>query len=152
MDFLASLPYLVLIPLAVGFLTQLIKAIFETGGRVTWRALDAYGGMPSSHTALAVSLMTVIGLDQGLTSPIFAVASIMAILVVRDAIGFRHYLGSHGHALNLMVKELPTSEQSRFHRFRERLGHTPLEAFVGAIVGFCMTAILYLVFLPWMER
>lgn len=151
MNFLASLPYLVLIPLAVGFFTQFIKAIVETNGRLTLRALDAYGGMPSSHTALAVSLMTVIGLSEGLASPLFAAATIMAILVVRDAIGFRHYLGGHSQALNLMVKVLPAAEQGRFRRFREKLGHTPLEAFVGAVVGFCLTAILYLALLPWIE-
>lgn len=151
MNFLASLPYLVLIPLAVGFGTQIIKGLVETRGRLTLQAIDSYGGMPSTHAAITVSLVTVIGLDQGIQSPVFAIATITAIIVIRDAIGFRRYLGSHGHALNLMVKELPTAEQSRFHRFRERLGHTPLEVFVGAVVGFCSSAALYLALMPWIE-
>ncbi len=151
MNFFASLPYLVLIPLAVGFGTQLVKGLIETHGRLTLQAVDSYGGMPSTHTAITISLVTVIGLDQGLRSPVFSIAIITAIIVIRDAIGFRRYLGSHGQALNLMVKELPAAEQGHFRRFQERLGHTPLEAFIGAIVGFCCSAVLYLALLPWIE-
>lgn len=145
------IPILLLIPLIVGFGTQVVKALWETRGRLTWSSLDSYGGMPSTHTAIMVSLATVIGLHENVASADFAIASVVAIIVIRDAMGFRRYLGSHGHALNLMVRELPKKEQDQFEHFRERLGHTPLEAFVGAVIGFCASSVLYVLWFDYLR-
>ncbi len=140
-----TFPLLIVIPLVAGFLTQLSKLFWERKhGPLTWRSLDSYGGMPSTHTSIGVSLVTVIGLHEGVDDPDFSVAVIFAIIVIRDAIGFRRYLGSHGQALNVMVRELPRGDQRQFTHFRERLGHTPLEAFVGGVLGFALSSVLYL--------
>lgn len=138
------LPLLIIPLLAAGF-SQTIKLTFEfvRTARLSWRSLDSYGGMPSAHTAMVISLMTVIGLSDGVASAHFAIASIFALIVIRDAIGIRRYLGWHSKALNQLVKDLPKSEQGQFVHFREKMGHTPLEAFVGAIIGFAVSAIFY---------
>ena len=140
------IPKLLIIPLLTGFITQMLKYVWHAAaGRLEWRSINLYGGMPSTHTAISVSLVNVIGLSEGLFSPEFAISVIVALLVVRDAVGFRRYLGGHSRALNVIVKALPVEEQNQFHRFRERLGHTPLEAFVGGIVGFALSSVFYLV-------
>lgn len=139
------LPLYLIIPLAAGGITQCCKFLWESVRlrRIQWRALFSYGGMPSAHTALTVSLVTVVGLGEGVASPFFAIATIFAVIVVHDAIRLRRYLGSHGQALNMIVQELTDVERFRFIRFRERLGHTPLEAAVGGILGAVLTLLLY---------
>lgn len=140
------IPKILIIPLIVGFLAQVSKLLWEAPrGRMSWHSLNTYGGMPSTHTAIAISLVTVIGFAEGFMSASFAIAVIVSILVIRDAIGFRRYLGGHSQALNLIVQELPERERSRFRYYREQLGHTPLEAFLGAVLGFSLSAIFYLV-------
>ncbi len=140
------IPKLLLIPLIVGLITQLSKFIWHAqAGMVNWRAVSFYGGMPSTHTAIMVSLTTVVGLETGITSAAFALACVVSLVVVRDAIGFRRYLGTHSRALNRMVRDLPATKQDEFEEFREQLGHTPLEAFVGGIMGFALSALFYLV-------
>ena len=43
------------------------------------------GGMPSSHSAVVSGLATLIGKYQGVDSPIFALAVIVAFIVMYDA-------------------------------------------------------------------
>ena len=89
------IPLLLVIPIITGVVTQCAKFLWQAAeGTFSLRSLAFYGGMPSSHTAIASSLITVIGLREGIQSPAFAVAVIFGIVVVRDAIGFRRYIGS----------------------------------------------------------
>lgn len=141
------IPKLVLIPLLVGFITQFSKFTWQSrSGRINWAALNTYGGMPSTHTAVTVSLVTTIGLHEGITSAAFALALIFTLIVIRDAIGFRQYLGAHSRALNTIVQEFPEEEQAKFKPFRERIGHTPLEATVGGFIGVLLGYVLYAIF------
>ncbi len=139
------IPKLLLIPLITGIISQLAKVVIQAvSGTFSIRKIHLYGGMPSTHTAIASSVMTVIGLQEGASSPAFVISSAWAVLVVRDAIGFRRYIGNLSRTLNRIVQTLPQDERRQHPLFRERLGHTPLEAFVGSIVGFCLSAVLYL--------
>ncbi len=139
------IPKLVLIPLIAGLLTQLLKfTIQAVRGELRWSTLQEYGGMPSTHTAFVVSLATVIYLHDGWTSPSFAIAVIFALLIIRDAIGLRQFIGQHGRMLNMLIKELPEREERKFpSHLAERLGHTPWQSFVGGIVGLLVALALY---------
>ena len=55
--------------------------------------------MPSSHTAIVVSLTTMIGRSQGVTSPIFAVCMIFSLVVMYDATGVRRETGKQAKLL-----------------------------------------------------
>jgi len=98
-----------------------------------------YGGMPSSHTALAVSVTTLVGLRQGITSALFAVALCFTLLVMRDAMTVRYILGKQGQALNQLLHT-----QSGTTRFPERLGHSMLEVLAGAVWAVAVTYFLNL--------
>ncbi len=109
--------------------------------------LNSYGGMPSAHTAFVSSLTTGVGISEGLDSAAFAVAFILSLIIARDAIGFRRYLGTHGRVINMLMRELPDGEELKYPpQVRERVGHTPLEALVGAIVGVGITFLFYYLF------
>ena len=51
------------------------------------------GGMPSSHSAIVAGLATLIGKYEGVGTPIFALAFIMAFIVMYDACGVRRAAG-----------------------------------------------------------
>lgn len=134
------------IPIMVMIISQVCKIVWEGrhSSRVNWRHINSYGGMPSSHTAMLVSLVMVMGRIQGWSSPFFAVTAIVAAIFIRDAVGIRWQLGFHGKIINRLIRELPVEERARFpkKKLEERLGHTPHEALVGGLVGLILTIIL----------
>lgn len=138
------IPKLVIIPLLAGLLTQSIKFIIQAiRGELRWKTLQEYGGMPSAHTAFVVSLATMLGLTNGVDSPAFAVAFIFALLIIRDAIGMRQFLGQHSRILNMLIRELPDKEERKFPaHLVERLGHTPWQAVVGGLIGLGLALVL----------
>ncbi|MFC1662865.1 divergent PAP2 family protein [Patescibacteria group bacterium] len=141
-----NIPYLLIIPIIVGGITQIIKFIVDGVRNKSWdiKVLKSYGGMPSGHAAFVVSLATIIGLDQGLASPAFAITVVFALIIIRDAVGLRMYLGRHGKTINRLTRLLPEDEQFRFPVLRERLGHNYSEATVGGIIGLALGYLFYL--------
>lgn len=105
--------------------------------KISWRDIFAYSDMPSGHTAVVVALVVIIGLKSGLDSPVFAAAFVFATIVIVDAIGLRNYLGQHGKTLNILVKDLDEDEflDHSYPKLLEKIGHTPLQVIIGALVG-----------------
>lgn len=135
-----------LIPFIVAVIVQIIKGVIDVSkGRFTWKNYTGYGGMPSGHTALVVSLATTVGLVKGFTSAIFATTLILTILIVRDALGFRKYIADHSKAINELVKDLPDELEYKYKIQEERIGHTPAEVLVGAFLAIMFSYILYLI-------
>lgn len=140
---------ILLIPILVGAVAQVSKILVEAirTGNINLRLLNTYGGMPSSHTALVISMVTVVGLEVGLASPIFLIALIFAAVTIRDAIGLRMYLSEHAKILNRLIREVPSQDKPSFpQRVIERIGHSPLEALMGGLVGLTATLIFWQVF------
>ncbi|MDD5567541.1 MAG: divergent PAP2 family protein [Patescibacteria group bacterium] len=141
-----ELPKILIASLSAGILTQLFKFFREAYyGRVQWSLLNSYGGMPSAHTAFVSALTASVCFSEGIDSPAFAISFILSAIIARDAIGFRRYLGTHGRVINMLMRELPDGEALKYPpQLRERVGHTPLEALVGMIIGISIAAIFYL--------
>ncbi len=98
--------------------------------------LTTGGGMPSSHSALVCSVATAIGLSEGFTSPLFALAATMAFIVMYDAMNVRHETGEQSKVLNYMMKNLSDLPSDLIDRdLKELLGHTPSQVTVGALLG-----------------
>jgi len=116
--------------------------------KLTWHDVFAYSDMPSGHTAVVISLVAILGLKLGLSSPIFAAAFVFAMIVIVDAIGLRNYLGQHGKTLNALVKDLKEDEflDRTYSHQLEHIGHTPLQVVVGALVGVATSLIGYFLF------
>lgn len=135
----------ILIPLVAGVFTQVVKFVLQAAtGHLRWSTLREYGGMPSAHTAFVVSLATAVAMHDGWRSTTFAISVIFALLIIRDAIGLRQFLSQHARVLNMLVKELPDAEEKKFpSNIIERLGHTPMQAFVGGLIGLLVALSLY---------
>lgn len=139
--------YYLFIPLIVAIIIQIIKIavrIFQK--KFTWKNLVDYGGMPSGHTALVVSLTTLIALDYGFSNFFFAISLILTILIIRDALGFRKYLSDHSKAINDLVKDLPDELEYKYKVQEEKIGHNGWEVIVGAVISIILTYLLFIYF------
>ena len=94
------------------------------------------GGMPSSHSALAISLTTAIGIREGPNTSIFIVALFLSLIVIRDALGVRRATGLQAKALNQLGKEISPRLGITYKPVKEVHGHSPAEVIVGGLLGF----------------
>jgi len=133
------------LPLIAWAVSQLAKVCVVL---VRKRRLDLWflvrsGGMPSSHTALVCALATAVAMVQGLNSIAFAIAAILAMVVMYDATGVRRAVSQQSIILNRIVRELmdkrPRNEVER--DLREFIGHTPFQVIVGAVLGIFITCL-----------
>ncbi len=113
------------------------------------------GGMPSSHSAAVCALAVSCALAYGVGSGYFAIAFLFAIIVMGDAAGVRAETGKQAKILNRIMKDIfdPHHHGEINQDLKELVGHTPLQVFVGALLGaalpFLMALIpLYRVYLP----
>ena len=93
------------------------------------------GGMPSSHSAVVTSLATLIGKNQGVDTPIFAMSLVFAMIVMYDAAGVRRAAGKQARLLNKIVETPGLTGVQVQEKLVEVLGHTPLQVVVGALIG-----------------
>lgn len=137
---------ILVLPVVAELIAQAAKFFIKSNHlELSYKNFFAYSGMPSAHSAMMVSLATIVGLEQGLTSPLFAVAFIIAVIIIRDALGLRRYLGEHGKILNILVKDLKDDEllDKNYPHLLEKIGHTPGQVAAGSIIGFLISLIGY---------
>lgn len=106
-----------------------------------FRQLYLSGNMPSAHTAATISLVTLIGLRDGTDTAVFAVAALLAAIVMYDSIMVRRSAGEQGLAIGQLIEEL----KSHIHRPRSAKGHTPLEVLAGAVLGGCIGVVVFFI-------
>ena len=128
---------LILIPFSITIITQLIKfsiAIIKNKRNI--KELWAYGGMPSSHASLTFSLTTLVYLINGISIN-FLITSVFTFIIIRDATGLRQEISKHSKIINSLNinKKLP--------KLNERIGHTPFQIFIGALIGIGLTILFY---------
>ena len=125
------------VPFLVWLCIQIFKVIYDlvTTKKFNFKRIIGAGGMPSSHSAIVVSLATLIGKYQGVDTPIFALALIMAFVVMYDACGVRRAAGKQAALLNKIIETPGLTGVQVSERLVEVLGHTPVQVFVGALLG-----------------
>ncbi|XP_059661101.1 uncharacterized protein LOC132307386 isoform X2 [Cornus florida] len=112
------------------FIAQFLKLFTTWYKEKRWdskRMIDS-GGMPSSHSATVTALAVAIGLHEGTGGPTFAIAIVLACIVMYDASGVRLHAGRQAELLNQIVCEFPPEHPLSTSRpLRDSLGHTPLQ-------------------------
>jgi len=106
-----------------------IKEIFST---LLWKT----GGMPSSHSALVISITTSIAYSSGVSSDVFALSFFFALVVIRDAMGVRRAAGVQAKALNSLGSRLSKRFHISFKPVKEINGHTFPQVVAGSLMGF----------------
>jgi len=125
-------------------IAQVLKVIIDLLSRkkVDFRRLASAGGMPSSHSAFVVALSTAVGFTQGFDSALFAVSATFAGIIMYDAAGVRRAVGIQAGILNEIVDDIYDHKPLREQKLKELIGHTPVEVFAGAVLGFLISWIL----------
>jgi hypothetical protein len=137
-------------PLAAAIISQLIKFLIKSNNlKLNIQSFSTYAGMPSSHAAMATSLISSVGLTQGYSSPLFFICIIFSFFIIRDALGLRNYVGQNGQVLNNLIKNLSDNKiigQEKYPRLIEKIGHKPTQIIAGTILGFLISLICYYIF------
>jgi len=128
---------------AVAQVSKTIIDLFQQRKLVLSRLVSS-GGMPSSHSALVTGLATATGRIAGVSSAPFAIAVVLASIVMYDAAGVRRAVSIQARILNQMIDEAFQGSPMAEKRLRELIGHTPFQVIVGGMlgvgVGLLMTA------------
>jgi len=127
----------IVIPVIVWFLIQAFKTIFDLckNKKLDVKRIMGAGGMPSSHSAVVTSLSTLIGKEYGFGSGIFALSGVFAFIVMYDAAGVRRAAGKQAVILNKILETPSLTSVQVQEKLVELLGHTPIQVFVGALIG-----------------
>ena len=141
--------------ICASLLAQLIKVLLNLFifHRFIAERMWGAGGMPSSHSAVTCSVLLTSYLIYGFSSPIFAMAFVLALIVMYDATGVRWAAGLHAKAINYIVEYLGdenTKDKDQLKemipKLNESLGHRMIEVVCGALLGFAISLIGYFCF------
>ncbi len=135
---------IIIIALITWVLNQSLKLILFYISEKKWdiRRFVGAGGMPSTHSALSVCVAVTIGLKEGWGSPLFALAIVLAFIIMADAAGVRRETGKQAKVLNKMILEFFKEIKLKDRHLKELVGHTPFEVIVGAFIGITMAWVL----------
>ena len=140
---------------------QVIKAILYTILHKEFRVerLFGDGGMPSGHSATVSAMATMALLHYGIGSFEFAVSTMLAIIVMHDAMGVRLETGKQAEVINELtalfeeiVDEFSNKEDSLEMKFqkvfsedklKEYVGHTPIQVISGCFLGIFIGWLLH---------
>ena len=108
-----------------------------TSGNRDWHYLLTGGGMPSSHSATVCACASSVSYFHGFGSTYFALAAVMAVVVMYDAFNVRQETGKQARVLNYIMENWPQMKPEEIFdkALKELVGHTPLQVFMGGVLG-----------------
>ena len=137
------------VALLAWFVAQVLKTLinFILLGKFQLERMWGDGGMPSAHSATVCAMVIATARSEGFRSAIFAVAAVVAIITLHDAMGVRRETGEQAKVLNKMIEQWidVTEKNAPFLQnmhLKEMVGHTPLQVLAGFVVG-CVVGALY---------
>ena len=144
-----SLNQILTVSLLSWLVAQVLKTLinFILLGKFQLERMWGDGGMPSAHSATVCAMVIATARSEGINSAIFAVAAVVAIITMHDAMGVRRETGEQAKVLNKMIEQWieVTEKNNPFLQnmhLKEMVGHTPLQVLAGFVVG-CMVGLLY---------
>lgn len=127
-------------------IAQILKVILSLVKlhRLDFRQILSSGGMPSSHSAFVCACASSTGVLYGWSSPLFAIATVVAMVVMYDAANVRKAAGEQAKILNYMMDHWMEMKPELFGKeLKELLGHTPVQVFAGALLGILIGLAAY---------
>jgi acid phosphatase family membrane protein YuiD len=129
--------HLLLIPIIAFLIAVFIKwfvSKIKNGKFELTKALASWG-MPSVHSALVSSTTIAIAIKYWVQSDFFALAIVLTVIVMYDAINVRYEAWLHAAAIN----------ESLWKKFKESLWHLPSEAFAWSMLWIIIAVILFFI-------
>ncbi len=139
---------------------QVIKAILYTILNKEFRLerLFGDGGMPSGHSATVSAMAMMALLHYGVGSFEFAISTMLAIIVMHDAMGVRLETGRQAEVINeltTLFEEIANdfnnedTWEKKFQKvfseekLKEYVGHTPIQVIAGCLLGLIIGWLLH---------
>ena len=140
-----SLNQILTVSLLSWLVAQVLKTLinFILLGKFQLERMWGDGGMPSAHSATVCAMVIATARSEGINSAIFAVAAVVAIITMHDAMGVRRETGEQAKVLNKMIEQWieVTEKNNPFLQnmhLKEMVGHTPIEVVTGAALGIVL--------------
>lgn len=141
MTFLESDGGKIILSVAIAFtIAQILKGViysinnYNSSWQQRLKIFVSNGGMPSGHAAMVAALLTAVIKVSGVNSVDFALALVIALLVVHDAVTVRRAVGINAKILKETAQLKPVKVVE---------GHSYIEAAVGIVLGVAV-ALIYL--------
>lgn len=117
------------------FIHGIVNKSFDVG------RLFGDGGMPSGHTATVTAMAARTGIMYGLGSFEFAIAAMLAIIVMHDAMGVRMETGKQAKVIKELAHLIETmgGNVSGEEKLKEFVGHSPIQVAAGAVLGVAIS-------------
>ncbi len=139
----------IITPISSWILAQIVKVIISViiNKKFDIKRLMGDGGMPSGHSATVMSLTVLTGIVFGCGSWQFAISAILTLIVGHDAMGVRREVGKHSSVLNEIINTFETfGKKEPFDvKLNELAGHTPLQVWIGGILGAANAVVMYFI-------
>ena len=158
--------YYLIVAIIAWVSAQIIKTVLTLikTKELNLERLIGSGGMPSAHSATVCALAVAVSRKTGVSSAEFAMAVILAAIVMYDAMGVRRAAGEHAKVINKIVfdfkkfgngdvikftkemaddiddEELELEDEDKL--LKEFIGHTPLEVLAGALLGVLIAILM----------
>lgn len=133
-------------PIITVILTQIIKFTIESiqNKKISLgRLFNGSGGIPSSHNALVFSLTTLVGINEGLNSPLFGISLIFSLVVMYDSMVLRMETENQAKTINQLVNNLVKGNRKQTYKIlKEEIGHKPIEVLCGIVFGIICGLVL----------
>ena len=131
----------------IGWLVaQILKTVINyfVIGEFNLERMWGAGGMPSAQSSTVCAMVIATGRYVGVHSPVFAMAFVLAVIVMYDAMGVRRETGEQAKVLNRMISEWMDQNTGFFadKKLKEMGGHTPFEVLTGAVLGTVLGFVL----------
>ena len=134
-----------LVPTCSWLLAQVLKTIINAvmNKKMEWSRLVGDGGMPSGHSATVSALATMVGFAVGFDSVEFAIAAVLAVVVMHDASGVRLETSKQAVTIISMVEVIndylsESDTNIKTDKLKVLVGHTPLQVLFGSLLGIAV--------------
>jgi acid phosphatase family membrane protein YuiD len=140
---------IIILALISVIVAQVLKFIinYVKTRKVEATLLVTTGSMPSSHSSMVTTAALSIGLFVGFDDVIFALALVVALVIIHDSFGIRYESSKHARELNKIKIRLNLIEdiEAEEKKLKESLGHKPIEVLAGIAVGVLIAVVGYFV-------
>lgn len=145
---------MILVPIIAWLTAQVLKVFINllVTRRLSIHRLVGDGGMPSGHSATVVSLACMCGFfgEGGFAGTEFAIAAILAVIVMHDASGVRREAGKQAMSIISIIAVLDEyfaekDKKIKTEKLKVLIGHTPLQVVAGAVLGFIVAMVAYII-------
>ena len=138
-----------LFPMVLGwFFSQMPKVIYTVvtkHPKNLFQTIMSSGGMPSTHTAAVIALVTRVAIHEHFKGPLFALAFVFSFVTMYDAFNVRLACGHTIERVNQMTEKLYADDADKPEPLPLSKGHTFPEVAVGFCIGVAVGVVYSLV-------